>query len=201
MNPQRILSLAGGLRRLSTWAAVAVALALGQSGCCCLECYEHCVAPIKIIPPKSALEPRNPPCSYVDPMCYGFHATCWRAWPAECANARDCAEWYQQDVIPYPGKEPFVPPMAPLPPEPQPPEPQASLPSVLPEPPLSQPQSERAQQPEFADSQLQPVSDYAALPPILSPGELPVSMRLEQQETAVYSSRRTAAERQVSELP
>lgn len=179
---------------------MALALAVVQSGCCCLECYEHCVAPIKIIPPKSALEPRNPPCSYVDPMCYGYHATCWRAWPAECDNARDCAEWYQQDVIPYPGKEPFVPPLAPVPADPMPPEPQASAPFVLPEPPLSAPQFEQVNA-EIAEAPAQPISDYAALPPILSPGELPVSMRLEQEGRTTYSSRRTAAERQISELP
>lgn len=210
MKPQRLPASGRPLWRFGTWPLLALVLAVGQSGCCCFECYEHCVAPIKIIPPKSALEPRNPPCSYVDPMCYGFHATCWRAWPAECNNLRDCAEWYQQDVIPYPGKDSFVPPMAPLPEaplpaeptpaEPAPPEPQASIRSFLPEPPLSEPQFPVAQS-ESVEPPVQLVSDYAALPPIVRPNDLPASMPLDQQDTRGYSSRRTAAERQLSELP
>lgn len=96
---------------------LAVALA-GSQGCCCFECIEHCVAPLKIIPPKSALEPRNPPCGYVDPSCYGYHFTCWRAWPAECTAANDCDQWYQHDLLGPKDMQPV--PAAPIPMAPDP---------------------------------------------------------------------------------
>ena len=103
--------------RLAGLVMLAVALA-GSQGCCCFECIEHCVAPLKIIPPKSALEPRNPPCGYVDPSCYGYHFTCWRAWPAECTAANDCDQWYQHDLLGPKDMQPV--PAAPIPMAPNP---------------------------------------------------------------------------------
>ena len=165
-----------------------VALAAGQSGCCCLECipFTHHTAPLKYVPPISAVTPRNPPCSYVDPMCYGFHATCWRSWPADCVP--DCMHWYQHDAL---GPKGELPPLAPVPPvldEPQTPPPAA------PETP-AEPQPQPQPQPEPDESSsLSPVrqaADYAALPPIITDRDVPAREH-EHEGDIPYSSRRTA---------
>lgn len=116
MNPQgnypRARSNALRLARLA-WMAI---LAASFSGCCCLDCLEHHTAMLKYVPHRSALKPRNPPCGYVEPSCYGYHATCWHTWPADCDPQRDC--WLLNEAaLPLPGKGPnAVEPMPPMPP-------------------------------------------------------------------------------------
>jgi hypothetical protein len=180
------------LLRLFILAALAVALAGSQGGCCCFECVEHCVAPLHYVPPRSALTPRNPPCSYVDPMCYGFHATCWRSWPAECDGARDCLDWCQQDAFPIPAKGEIAPPVAPMP---MPEQPRA------PAPPAGQPKEEPAPEDTF-DAQAQPAVEHAALAPVIRATDVPVSARLEATVSqSQYSSRRSFEPRTSVELP
>ncbi|HUE72037.1 MAG TPA: hypothetical protein VMP01_14210 [Pirellulaceae bacterium] len=167
---------------LRSFGLLALILAAGQSGCCCFECIPHGTAPLKCVPPVSALTPRNPPCSYVDPMCYGYHATCWRSWPADCVP--DCVEWYQHDAL-GPGKG-ELPSLAPLPPEPDQPQPAAP---AAPEATPVDPQPEPAE-----SSSLSPVrqaADYAALPPIITVRDVPIREPLPSQAEQPYSSRRS----------
>ena len=173
---------------LRSLGLVALILAAAQSGCCCFECISHThhTAPLKYIPPISAVTPRNPPCSYVDPLCYGYHATCWRSWPTDCVP--DCVEWYQHDAI-GPGKEevPSLAPMAPVPDQPQ-------APPATPEATPAEPQPEPAE-----SSSLSPVrqaADYAALPPIITVRDVPIREPQSTESGQFYSSRRSHEGRQ-----
>jgi hypothetical protein len=204
--------------RLVAMAVVAVALAAGQGGCCCFECVEHCTAPLHYIPPVSALTPRNPPCSYVDPMCYGYHGTCWRSWPVECDNARDCLQWCQQDALPLPAKGESAPPLAPmpLPMQEQPPAPAPAENSSLQEPVRIR--SYDAETAVSGDGGVaasrQPVRIHAydagaeqpaeptAPAPIIHSSDLPVSARLEAALRQTRRSARSPSEQPTStELP
>lgn len=182
MNSHRILDQARSGARWQALAFLAAALVVSQSGCCCFECFQLGAAPLKVIPPKSALEPRNPPCSYIDPLCYGYHATCWRSWPAECDNARDCAHWYQQDVIEPADKGETLLPMAPMPEAPAPTAPLQPTPADQPVPE------------ESSDSQVRPASDYAALPPVFTPQDISAPERI-PASSRPFSSRRATFER------
>lgn len=191
--PGSIRTAGDRLVRLATLALLTVVLAGSQSGCCCFECIEHCTAPLHYIPPKSALTPRNPPCSYVDPLCYGYHSTCWRSWPAECDGARDCLEWYQQDMIPLPAKGEIVPPLAPMP---APEQPQAPAPT----PDASQSRHE----PDLEESSDRHLETASAQPPapIIRAIDVPVSARLEAtMNQPQHSSRRSFEQQTSAELP
>ena len=179
------------LVRLAVLSFLAVLLAGSQSGCCCFECIEHCVAPLHYLPPRSALTPRNPPCGYVDPLCYGYHATCWHSWPAEC-DGRDCLEWYQHDALPLPAKGDMSPSLAPMP---MPEQPQAPAP----EPPATQPQPERE---DSSALPVEPQTEQVTLAPVIRAIDVPFPTQLENSESAPpHSSRRLYEHRASAELP
>jgi hypothetical protein len=193
MNAQGSIQTAGDrLVRLVLLTALTVALAGSQSGCCCLECIPHCTAPLHYIPPRSALTPRNPPCSFVDPMCYGYHATCWRSWPAECDGARDCLEWCQQDAVPMPAKGEAIPPLAPMP---MPEQPQAPAPA----PPASRTEPEPE---DSAEAELPAGGEQAAPAPVIQVVDMPMSARLEAAlKQTRKSSRRSLEQRTSADVP
>lgn len=203
MNPHVTHPVARqGLGRLPALALV-LALAVAQSGCCCFECIEHCAAPLSYFPPRSALTPRNPPCGFVDPMCYGYHATCWRSWPEDCDQGRDCLDWCQQDALPLPAKGDMAPPMEPVPanpdqpaaPMPEAPAPMPPASPASPAPPPNEPEEEPALE-ESADAHVRPAAELSPLAPIVSVKDLPESAELPASEGRPQrSARRTVVER------
>ncbi|HZL90630.1 MAG TPA: hypothetical protein VFB96_19840 [Pirellulaceae bacterium] len=199
MNAQAAIhAVCQRLPRLIALAMLTVALGGSQGGCCCFECIEHCTAPIKIIPPHSALEPRNPPCSYVEPLCYGYHSTCWRSWPADCDSARDCLDWYQQDPIPIPDKGEAVPPVAPIPMLEQPP---APTPAPAPSQSRREPSAVEpiVQVVEPIVEAIEPADVEENLAPIIRATDLPVSARLEAKMIQSQHSSRRSIDEQASD--
>ena len=72
------------------------------------------LAPIRIVPYQSAIQPREQPCIFTDPCCYGYHATSWRAWSPGCDPLRDKREpCYCQPTEDLPDPDMIVPLPAP----------------------------------------------------------------------------------------
>jgi len=98
-------------------------LVLGHfAGCCCDDPYQSLCQD----------------CMPVERACYGYHSTCWRAWPAECPNCppeHTMVPTSSQTSEPHPATSPEVPSES-LPPVLKPPQPDPekseSKPSVEP---------------------------------------------------------------------